>query len=314
LEKINILIADDIDLSYLDLFPKTNYNIIFKHGLNNQSILNFDKRIDCLIIRSTRIIDKKFLDNCSIKIIATCSRGVDNIDTDYAKLKNIKIINSSGTNSISAAEHTFGLILEVFKRISLSDKIIRKGNFEYTEFERRELYGKKIGIIGVGKVGSHVAKLSLAFGMKIFANDTDVNVKKIHNNLNFKPLSYLLKHSDIITLHIPLNKENRKYISKEKLNLFNKDSVFINTSRGGVVDEKHLIKILKAGKIKFAALDVFEHEPDINPEFLKLNNVILTNHIAGKTSESRVKMAKDIFLQIKEHLHFSKNPKLYFKI
>jgi D-3-phosphoglycerate dehydrogenase len=95
-----------------------------------------------------------------MKIIATCSRGVDNIDTKYAAIKNIKIIHSGGANSISAAEHTIGLILEVFKRISLSDKIVRNGNFKNTDFERRELYGKKIGIIGVGKVGSHVAKIS----------------------------------------------------------------------------------------------------------------------------------------------------------
>ncbi len=233
-----------------------------------------------------------------MKIIATCSRGVDNIDTKYAAIKNIKIINSGGANSISAAEHTIGLILDVFKRISLSDKIVRKGNFKNTDFQRRELYGKKIGIIGIGKVGSHVAKISNAFGMKIIANDIDRNVKKIYNNLDFQSLSFLLKHADIISVHIPYTKENRKFISKEKLELLNENSVFINTSRGGVIDEKHLLKLLKAGKIKFAALDVFEHEPNINHEFFKLKNVILTNHIAGKTVESSVKIAKDIFLQI----------------
>ena len=298
MEKINIFIADDIDLSKLDLFPKAKFNIIFKPGLDNKSILKYITPIDCLIIRSTRMIDKKFLDSCNMKIIATCSRGVDNIDTKYAELKNIKIIYSGGANSISAAEHTVGLILEVFKRISLSDKIVREGNFKNTEFERRELYGKKIGIIGIGKVGSHVAKISHAFGMKIIANEIDINVKKTHKNLDFRPLSFLLKHSDIISVHIPFTKENSKFISKEKLELLNENSVFINTSRGGVIDEKHLIKLLKAGKIKFAALDVFEHEPYINPEFFKLGNVILTNHIAGKTIESSVKIAKDIFLQI----------------
>ncbi len=298
MEKINILIADDIDLSNLDLFPKAKFNIIFNPGLDNKSILNYNTPIDCLVIRSTRIIDKKFLDNCRMKIIATCSRGVDNINSEYAGLKKIKIIHSDGANSISAAEHTIGLILEVFKRISLSDKIIRKGNFINTDFERRELYGKKIGIIGVGKVGSHVAKIALAFGMKIIANDIDLYVKKTHKNLEFKPLPFLLKHSDVITVHIPFTKKNNKFISKEKLDSLNKNSVLINTSRGGVIDEKHLIKILKTGKLKFAALDVFEHEPYINPEFFKLKNVILTNHTAGKTVESRVNLSKDIFLQI----------------
>jgi glyoxylate reductase len=102
-------------------------------------------------------------------------------------------------------------------------------------------------------------------------------------------------------VHIPLNEQNRKFLSKEKLNLIDKNAVFINTSRGGIVDEKTLIKLLKLKKINFAGLDVFENEPEINPDFLTLENAILTNHTAGKTKERRVKMSKDIFQQIKNY-------------
>jgi len=298
LEKINILIADDIDLSNPDIFPDKNFNIIINPGIENQTILNSSNQFDCLIIRSTRLIDRHFLDKCNVKVIATCSRGYDNIDTEYAAEKKIKIIYSSGTNCISAAEHTFGLILEIFKKICLSDKLIREGNFIKTDFERRELNLKKIGIIGVGKVGSHVAKIAAAFGMQIIANDIDDEVKKQHKELLFKPLEFLLSESDVISLHIPLNTENRNFISKEKLNLISSSAMFINTSRGAIIDEKHLIKLLKSSKIKFAGLDVFENEPEINPEFFELGNVLLTNHTAGKTSESRVKMSQDIFTQV----------------
>ena len=223
MKKINILIADDIDLNAMNLLSKNKFNVLYKPGMDNHTIITEYQNFDCLLIKSTRIIDRHFLNNCNVKMIATCSRGFDNIDAKYALKKKIKILYSSGANCISAAEHTFGLILEIFKRISLSDNLIRTGNFNKTDFDRRELSGKKIGIIGLGKVGSRVAKLASAFGMKIIANDIDTEVKRRNNLLSFKPLGFLLKNSDIITVHIPLNEKNRKFLSKEKLNLINKE-------------------------------------------------------------------------------------------
>jgi len=196
------------------------------------------------------------------------------------------------------------LILEIFKKIKFSDSQIRKGKFRDLNFERRELFGKTLGVIGVGKVGSYVVRLAKAFGMKIIANDIDSKVRKTYKNLEFRSSVYLLKHSDIVSIHIPLNDKNKNFISKSKFDLMKKNSVFINTSRGAVIDEKYLIRLLKRKKIKFAGLDVFENEPDINRELFKIENLIMTNHTAGKTAESRVKMSEDIFHQISNHYIF----------
>lgn len=298
-DRINILIADSIDLSNLKILKKKRFNIDIRFGITNSEILESKVPYDAVIIRSSRGIDKTFLSKCNLDLIATCSKGVDHIDVDFAEKKCVKIVNSISGNHISAAEHTLGLILEIYKRICYSDALIRHGKFSLIDFERRELAGKKIGIIGVGKVGSYAAKLSEAFGLKIFANDIDKEVRIKNSHLQFKSLNFILRHCDIITLHIPLDKKNYNFISKDKLDLISEKSIFINTSRGRVVDEKHLIKLLKQKRILFAGLDVFYNEPDINKEFFKLENVVLTNHTAGKTIESRIRIAKDILMQVR---------------
>ncbi|MBC8484698.1 MAG: hypothetical protein H8D45_01490 [Bacteroidetes bacterium] len=309
-DRINILIADSIDLSNIKILDKKRFSVNIKLGIANSEILQSRISYNALIIRSTRIIDKAILSRCGLDLVATCSKGVDHIDVDYAKKKGIKIINCISGNHISAAEHTLGLILEIYKRISYSDALIRQGNFSIIDFERRELAGKKIGIIGVGKVGSHVAKLSEAFGLKIFANDIDKEARIKTSHLQFKSLIYILKHCDIIALHIPIDKKNYNFISKDKLDLISEKSIFINTSRGRIINEKHLTRLLKRKRIAFAGLDVFYNEPDINKEFFKLENVILTNHSAGKTIESRNRIAKDILMQVRNfYINFGKRTK-----
>ena len=301
--KVRILIADEIDTSavknfsekYSDKFPvKINF------GISNQEIINTYNDFDVLIIRSIRKIDKSFLDNVSFKIIATCSKGTDHIDVDYAKKKGIKILNAEEANSVSAAEHTLGLILAIEKNLLLSDRLVRQNKFGFYDYERNELRGRSIGIIGFGKVGSYLGNICRALGMNVYANDIDKNVRSKNQGFIFKSLNYILKNSDIISIHIPMNKKNDNFISKENFDLLKKDSVFINTSRGSVIEEKYLLNLLKNRKIKFAGLDVFQNEPLINRDFAKLDNVILTNHIAGKTIQSRRKVAENIFEQLLE--------------
>lgn len=301
MEKINILIAGDIDLSNLDIFPEKNFNIIINPGIENQTILDSSDQFDCMIVRSTRMIDRHFLDKCNMKVIATCSRGCDNIDAEYARKKNIVIIKAIDGNSISTAEHTIGLILNIFKQINYSDYLVRSNQFGINNFQRNELNGKTIGIIGIGKVGSKVAKLAKSFGMELLINDIDKKLKFKYKIYKFVNINYLLKNSDIVTLHIPLNKDNKKFISKRKIDLIRETSVLINTSRGGVIDEEYLIESLKRKKIKFAGLDVFNNEPAINKKFSSLKNVLMTNHIAGKTEESKYKIAEEIIRQIKKY-------------
>lgn len=187
------------------------------------------------------------------------------------------------------------MILTILKNIPYSDKLTRSGNFSFYEFYRSELYGKKVGVIGFGKVGSRVGRYLKAFGAEVIANDIDSSMIKKNKSFNFKPLSYLLKKSDIITLHIPYNSKNYHFLDDYKFSKMKEGVIFINTSRGSVVDEESLITNLKKRKVLFAGLDVFENEPNINPEFFSLKNVIITNHIAGKTPESEKKILLEIF-------------------
>lgn len=292
---INVLIADKVDLSYIKLLPPSLFNITCSFGIGNKEIIKYYADYNVIIIRSSRKIDNSFLKSTRFNCIATFSRGMDNIDVSFALKRKIKIINSVEANSLSTAEHTMALILQISKNIHLSDKYVRKGKFQNTDFDRYELSGKKIGIIGIGKVGSKVAKLSEAFEMIVYANDIDKKVRIKHKDLNFISVSKIFSNCDIVTIHIPLNEKNYNFISKEKLDMLNESSVLINTSRGGIIDEEHLLFLLEKKKIKYAGLDVFRNEPHINRKFFKLNNVILTNHIAGKTKEAYAKMSEEIF-------------------
>jgi len=299
--RIRILVADKVDEKYFKIFNRNLFIVEFKIGISNSEILHLPVKYHILIIRSTRKIDKQFLETCNLKIIATCSRGTDHIDVETAKKNKIKILYSENGNFVSTAEHTIALILAIYKKICFADKLIRSGSFAKTDFETYELKGKKIGIIGIGKVGSYVAKLASAFGMTVYANDIDREVRLQNPNLKFKSLKYIITNSDIVTVHIPLNKFNENFFSKKKLELLKKNSVLINTSRGKIIEEKYLLKMLKEKKIFFAGLDVFENEPGINKRFFSFDNVVLTNHIAGKTVESKQYIIEEILLQIKNY-------------
>ncbi len=295
---IKIIIADEIDLSGTTILNTSKFLIKNKFGISNKSIIEKFSDFNILVIRSIRKIDKTFLDNTSFKIIATCSKGTDHIDVISAYKKGVKILNAEDSNNISAAEHTLAMILSIYKNLNYSNKLVREKKFTHYEYERNEIYGKKIGIIGFGKVGSYVGKLCKAFGMDVTANDADKKVIAGNKKFKFRSLNYILRNNDIISVHIPLNKKNYKFISEEKLKLLNKKSVLINTSRGDVIDEKYLFEMLKKRKIRFEGLDVFSNEPNVFGGFAGLDNVLLTNHIAGKTIESRMKISNNIFKSI----------------
>jgi D-3-phosphoglycerate dehydrogenase len=297
-EKIKVVIVDKINLISINLFNKNKFEVVTDFGISNEDILKKYSGFDALVIRSVRTIDKKFIANCNLKIIATCSKGFDNIDVNAARKKKITVMNIEKGNAISAAEHTMGLILTAMKNVLLSDKLVRSDKFLTYDYRRNELLNKKIGIIGYGHVGSYVGKLCKAFGMKVYANDTDKNVISKYPNVEFKNLNFILKNCEIVTMHIPLSEKNFHFMDREKFDLMRGDSVFVNTSRGSVIDEKTLLRKLKRNELRYVCLDVFNNEPSPSTEFFRYSNTTLTNHIAGKTEESAVKMAKEIFSKI----------------
>lgn len=301
-KKVNIFLADDLHQTGINLLKK-HFNVVSLKGLNNNSLFKKvstyrakNGRSSVLILRSVRNIGKTELEiikkDTDISLICTISAGFDNVDIKYARKIGINVMNVAGANSTSAAEFTWALILAINKRLLRADVMMKSGIYDYNKFTNSEVAGKTIGIIGVGNIGSKVAKLARAFGMKILGNDIKPSLKNRYSYVKFISLNNLLSSSDYVTIHTPLDYSTKYLINKSNIKLMQKHSVLINCSRGGTVEESALIAALKKGNITYAGIDVFEKEPAFNKDFTKLNNVILTPHLAGKTVESKERMAR----------------------
>ncbi|MCK4352531.1 D-glycerate dehydrogenase [candidate division WOR-3 bacterium] len=259
-------------------------------------LLNGIKGKDGIISLLTDSITKEVIDaSPQLRIIANCATGYDNIDIKYATYKGIMITNTPDVLTCSTAELTWAIILAVARRIPEADRYTRAGKFKGWAPDLllgTELYNKTLGIIGAGKIGTEVGLKSKGFGMKIVYTDIKKN-QILEQTLNAKKLSLtkLVKISDFITIHLPLNSKTYHLLSCKEFNLTKPSAFLINTSRGKVIDESALVEALRLGKIKGAGLDVYENEPKISDVLKKLDNVVLLPHIGSATQSARIKMA-----------------------
>ncbi|MGH2575162.1 MAG: hydroxyacid dehydrogenase [Ignavibacteria bacterium] len=295
--KRKIILADSIHLKGLDLLKKNKFEVVNATGADIEKLLGIASKYNAvvLIVRSTRKIDKPLIDRIKkethLKLICTASSGYDNIDVEHAIKNGIKVFNVPKGNFISAAEHTFALILSISKNVITANNDMRKPVFDFTKYNNFELADKIIGIVGVGRVGSHVARIAKAFKMKILGCDIDKSLIAKYEWIKFVNLKNILLKSDILTIHTPLNETTLNMIGEKELKFMKKESVLINCARGGIINEASLIKALKNNQFKYAGLDVFVNEPHFNKEFSSLKNIILTPHLAGKTRESKERMS-----------------------
>ena len=254
------------------------------------------KNVDALIPLLTDKIDKEVIDNMNkCKIIACYAVGYENIDVKYAKRKNIIVTNTPDVLTDSTADLAMALALACSRRLFESRKLIDDGKFKHWKPDLLlgyEIKDKIFGIVGAGRIGEATAKRAYAFGAKIFYYSRSVNMK-MEKELKAKKVSLnkLLETSDFISLHVPSNKETYHLINKDNLKLLKPNAILINTARGNIVDENELVKFLKKGKMFSVGLDVYEHEPKIHHELLKLKNVVLAPHIGSATVEARTAMA-----------------------
>lgn len=277
--------------------------------IKREELLNEIKDADVLIVRVETLVDKPVLENATkLKIIASPTTGTDHIDLEYAKLKGIEVINAPGLNAIATAEHTFGLILSLIRKIPNAYDEIKKFAYRRSEFLGIELNGKIMGVIGFGRTGSQVAKYARAFGMKILTYDPFLN-QKIVDEIGAEPVSLdeLLRKSDIITLHAFGSPENENMISHEEFSKMKKTAFLINVARGSLIDEDALIGALKNKMLKGAAIDVLREEPPSKNNALiayaqKNSNLIITPHLGGSTEESIRNAALYVTNKIKESI------------
>lgn len=269
----------------------------FARSLTGEELVNGVRGVDAILSLLNDRIDGDLMDTAGpqLKIISNYAVGFDNVDIKAATDRGIVVTNTSCEEVNEAvAEHTWALIMALARRIVESDEFVRnqgyfagKGGYKGWEpeiFLGPSIIGKTLGIIGLGKIGSMVARRAKGYNMTILYNkhEPDPEAEK-EFGLKFTTLDELLAQSDFVTLHVPLTDETRGMINKETLAKMKQGAYLINTARGPIVDESDLVEVLKGGKLGGAALDVFESEPQISPDLISLPNVIMTPHIASAT-------------------------------
>jgi D-3-phosphoglycerate dehydrogenase len=297
---MRILVLDNVDKSAVKIL-EDKFEVDVKNNLSTQDLEEIIPNYDAVVVRSQTKVTKDIIEKgINLKIIARAGVGLDNIDVNAAKEKNIKVINSPSGNTISAAEHTLGLIFSISRNISFADKSMKEGKWERSKFIGNELNKKTLGIIGFGKIGSHLAKICKAIGMNILAYDPYI---KTLNDEQIKLVSFddVIKNSDFISLHLPLTTETKNLINLDTMKNMKNSAVIINCSRGGIVNEDDLYIALNENIIKAAALDVFENEPLKDSKLIELGNkILLTPHLGASTYEAQINVAIDVANQIIE--------------
>ena len=285
----------------------------FNRPLSAEELLGKIKGVEAIMSLLTDKVDGDVMDAAGpdLRIISNYAVGFDNIDIKAASDRGIVVTNTPCEEVNEAvAEHTFALLLSLARHIAESDRAVRNGAYKGWEpdiFLGPSISGKTLGVIGLGRIGTMVAKLAKGFGMNIIYNKSkpDPEIEK-ELGAKFHKLDELLKSSDFISLHVPLTEETRHMINEKTLSKIKKGALLINTARGPVVDEFALVNALKSGQLGGVALDVFDNEPNINPELIGMENIIFTPHIASATVPAREKMAQ---LAVGAILDFTKGKK-----
>ena len=303
-----ILISEFMDEAAVNLLKK-KYDVYYDSSLveDPNSLIKKILKMKALIVRNKTLVTRELIENApNLKCVGRLGVGLDNIDLNACKEQNIAVYPALGANSHSVAEYVICASMLLLRKAYFKKNEMIAGNWPRQESSGSEVYGKTLGLIGFGDIAQKTRDLALGLGIKTVAYDPyldkDSNLWKETKNLM---LDNLLSISDIISLHIPLNKETKNLIDEKKLRLIKNSSVIINTSRGGIIDENTLAKLLKENKIGGAALDVFNKEPinKVNAKkFEGLDNLILTPHIGGVTKESNERVSKMIAKKIDIHL------------
>ncbi len=287
---LRILVADRITENALQQLKSSDYDYEFQPEITAKELISSIGGFDALIVRGRTKVTKEVISaGGRLKVIGRAGVGVDNIDMEAAKARNIPVLNTPNALTNAVAEFTLGLMIDIARKIPGADASMKGQKWEKEKFSGSELKGKTYGTIGIGKIGQRVAELSRAFGMRIVANDVipipEELIKKLEIRVSTQEEVFSL--SDFVDIHVPLTPETANLANYSKFKLMKKTAYLINTSRGKVVNEKELIRALDEQVIAGAALDVFEMEPPISFDLARYDNVVATPHIAGQTTEAQ---------------------------
>lgn len=298
--KLKVLIADKLASVAKNQLEELGIQAHDKAGIDYADLKDVIQDFDGLIVRSRtkpaadliQVADK-------LKVIGRAGVGVDNIDLEAAKAKNIVVVNTPTSTALAVAEHTLALMLAAVKHIPVATTRMKEGQWPKNELQAFELSGKTLGIVGLGNIGALVAARASAFDMQIIAYDPFLD-EAIMKQRGAQPqtLDELFATADLISFHLPLTDETRALVNQEAFNKMKPGVVIIQTARGGVIDEEALLAALNSGRVRSAGLDVFAIEPPQDSALVQHPNVVTTPHIAAQTAEAQIRAATDVAQEV----------------
>jgi D-3-phosphoglycerate dehydrogenase len=285
---MKILVSDTISALGLEML-KSKYQVDYKPGLPPQELVEIVGDYEALLVRSgTKVTAGVIKAAKKLKVIGRAGAGVDNIDVENATEQGIVVINTPGANTVSTAEHTIAMLTALARNIPAAHLAYKSGAYKREKFIGVELFHKTLGIVGLGRIGSEVARRARAMGMRLMAYDPYITSERAEKvGVELTGLDQLLKSADFITFHLPLMPATRHMLGDKELALMKDGVRIINCARGGLIDEEALYRALVSGKVAGAALDVFEEENPAENKLFSLDNVIVTPHLGASTREAQ---------------------------
>ena len=292
----NILVTDGIEKEAARKLRELDFNVI--EQFYEKDVLGDKlKDVDVLVVRSATKVTKDVIDKAlegkKLKVIVRGGVGLDNIDVKYAQANGIKVMNTPNASSISVAELTIGQLFVLARFINTANVTMRDGKWEKKKYKGTEINGKTLGLIGFGRIAKEVAKRAELLGMNVIYTDI-MGEAQGFNNYKFCDMEEVLENADFLSLHIPFDKNKGAVITEKEINKMKKGAYLINCARGGLVDEKDLLKALDEGKLSAAAIDVYEQEPTLNLDLVNHPRVSPTPHIGASTVEAQERIGDEI--------------------
>ena len=298
-----ILVADSIAKEGIDLLAK-HHEVVVLTGLKEDELCEAVKDVAALVVRSqTQVTEKVIAAATNLQIIARAGVGVDNVDVDAASRHGVIVVNAPFANTLSTAEHAFGLMLALARHIPQGHASLRAGQWNRSQYTGLELNGKTLGIVGLGRIGTEVARRARAFEMKVIAFDPYVSDERFSAlGIERKTLEELFAEADFVTLHTALQAETRQLVNAELLSKARKGIRIINAARGALIDEQALFDAVQSGQVAGAAIDVFSEEPAVGNILTTSEKIVVTPHLAASTNEAQDRAGIDVAEQVIEVL------------
>ncbi|MBR3456988.1 MAG: phosphoglycerate dehydrogenase [Selenomonadaceae bacterium] len=293
---MKVLAADGISAKGIELLQK-EFEVVVKEKISHEELLEMIPDFDALMVRSASKVTADVIEKAAkLKIIGRAGVGVDNIDIPAATARGIIVINSPGGNTIAATEHTMAMMLAMSRHIPIANETIQKGEWNRKKYVGVELRGKTLGVIGMGRIGSGVAKRALAFDMNVIAYDPYINEERAKSlGIKVGSLDDVIAEADFITVHMPLTPETKGMISMPQMKKMKKGVRLVNCARGGIIDEADLAQAVKDGIVAGAAVDVFTSEPiPADHPLIGVPGIILTPHLGASTVEAQIGVSVDV--------------------